>query len=72
MPLHKDLHDAEVVENREERRDEDDDRQNLKREDHAERAVASGPSLSPKTNWLPAVGVVQQRVHAHGCSLETA
>ena len=32
---HDELHDAEVVEDREERRDEDDRRQNLEREDDA-------------------------------------
>ena len=36
---HEDLHDAQVVENREQRSDEDDDGQHLEREDHAELIV---------------------------------
>ena len=44
IALHDPLHDAEVVEDREERGDEDDDRQHLKREEHAERAAALSPS----------------------------
>ena len=50
---HDDLHHAEVVEDREEGGDENDDRKDLEGEHHAE-GTALGAELSPKTNLLPA------------------
>ena len=38
MPLHDPLHHAQVIQDGEERRDEDDDRQHLEGEDHAKGA----------------------------------
>ena len=58
--FHEDLHHAEVVEDREQRGDEDDDGQNLEGEDYAER-----PALGPQwtEHELAArFGILQQRI----------
>ena len=61
--LHDDLHDAEIVEHREERRDEDDDRQHLERENYAELVVFDA-ELVAENEGASRRGVVEQMIDA--------
>ena len=67
ISLHQPLHDAQVIKNGKERRDENDDGQHLKSEDEAD--LRCPRPASPKTNVLPACGIAEHRAHtrADGC-----
>ena len=60
---HQHLHDAQVVQDAEQRRDEDDDGQHLKREDGAEH-VAGRAQLVAEDELAAFGGVIQQMVHS--------
>ena len=70
MALHHPLHDSEVVENREEGGDEDDDGQNLKREHHAELRGGIGAQRVSEHEPAARRGVAQHGGHARADHLE--
>src|SRR5205814_2031416 len=62
-PANDELHHAEIVKNREERGDEDDDRQDLKREYHAE-----GPALDSQRSeqeLAADLGITEHGIYTH-------